>query len=155
MNFLHAQQSSQPPKPPPGMVQQRVKFEGPNNSEATREEWFIAGTEQATFATASQDKSALAKVARITSPTNGSIIALDPDIPPQRQRLTLQAQGHKLRWLLDGKPLAQGNQALWLPWPGRHTLQVTDAQGKVLDEVKLEVRGAGVKKAAAASAPAP
>jgi penicillin-binding protein 1C len=152
MNFLHAQQSSQPPKPPPGMVHQRVKFEG-NQTEATREEWFIAGTEQATFATASQDKSALAKVARITSPTNGSIIALDPDIPPQRQRLTLQAQGHKLRWLLDGKPLAQGNQALWLPWPGRHTLQVTDAQGKVLDEVNLEVRGAGVKKAAAASAP--
>jgi penicillin-binding protein 1C len=152
MNFLHAQQSSQPPKPPPGMVHQRVKFEG-NQTEATREEWFIAGTEQATFATASQDKSALAKVARITSPTNGSIIALDPDIPPQRQRLTLQAQGHKLRWLLDGKPLAQGNQALWLPWPGRHTLQITDAKGKVLDEVKLEVRGAGVKKAAAASAP--
>jgi penicillin-binding protein 1C len=152
MNFLHAQQSSQPPKPPPGMVHQRVKFEG-NQTEATREEWFIAGTEQATFATASQDKSALANVARITSPTNGSIIALDPDIPPQRQRLTLQAQGHKLRWLLDGKPLAQGNQALWLPWPGRHTLQITDAQGKVLDEVKLEVRGAGVKKAAAASAP--
>jgi penicillin-binding protein 1C len=152
MNFLHAQQSSQPPKPPPGMVHKRVKFEG-NQTEATREEWFIAGTEQATFATASQDKSALAKVARITSPTNGSIIALDPDIPPQRQRLTLQAQGHKLHWLLDGKPLAQGNQALWLPWPGRHTLQITDAQGKVLDEVKLEVRGAGVKKAAAASAP--
>ena len=154
MNFLHAQQSSQPPKPPPGMVHQRVKFEG-NQTEATRDEWFIAGTEQATFATASQDKSALAKVARITSPTNGSIIALDPDIPPQRQRLTLQAQGHKLRWLLDGKPLAQGNQALWMPWPGRHTLQITDAKGKVLDEVKLEVRGAGVKKAAAASAPAP
>jgi penicillin-binding protein 1C len=152
MNFLHAQQSSQPPKPPPGMVHKRVKFEG-NQTEATREEWFIAGTEQATFATASQDKSALAKVARITSPTNGSIIALDPDIPPQRQRLTLQAQGHKLHWRLDGKPLAQGNQALWLPWPGRHTLQITDAQGKVLDEVKLEVRGAGVKKAAAASAP--
>ena len=152
MNFLHAQQSSQPPKPPPGMVHQRVKFEG-NQTEATREEWFIAGTEQATFATASQDKSALTNVARITSPTNGSIIALDPDIPPQRQRLTLQAQGHKLRWRLDGKPLAQGNQALWLPWPGRHTLQITDAQGKVLDEVKLEVRGAGVKKAAAASAP--
>eukprot|EP01032_Pedospumella_encystans_P016480 gene16480-18806_t len=151
MNFLHAQQSSQPPKPPTGLVHQRVTFEG-NQSEAAREEWFIAGTEQATFATASQDKSALANVARITSPTNGSIIALDPDIPPQSQRLTLQAQGHKLRWLLNGQPLAQGNQALWLPWPGRHTLQITDAKGKVLDEVKLEVRGAGVKKAASSSA---
>jgi penicillin-binding protein 1C len=129
------------------MVRQRVLFEGPANTEAARDEWFIAGTEQATIATASQDKSALANVGRITSPTHGSIIALDPDIPPQRQRLTLQAQGHQLRWLLDGQALAQGNQVLWLPWPGRHTLQITDAKGKVLDEVKLEVRGAGVKNA--------
>ncbi|MGV0986118.1 MAG: penicillin-binding protein 1C [Limnohabitans sp.] len=147
MNFLHARQNSQAPKIPPGMVRQRVLFEGPANTEAARDEWFIAGTEQATIATASQDKSALANVGRITSPTHGSIIALDPDIPPQRQRLTLQAQGHQLRWLLDGQALAQGNQALWLPWPGRHTLQITDAKGKVLDEVKLEVRGAGVKNA--------
>jgi len=31
-----------------------------------------------------------------------------------------------------------------MPWPGRHVVQITDAQGKVLDEVRLEVRGAGV-----------
>ncbi|PUE11619.1 penicillin-binding protein 1C [Limnohabitans sp. T6-5] len=153
MNFLHSQQSSQAPQAPPGMVQQRVQFEGQAHAEAARQEWFITGTEQATFDTASQDKSTLANVGRITSPTHGSIIALDPDIPPQRQRLTLQAQGHNLRWLLDGKKLAQGNQALWLPWPGRHTLQITDAKGKVLDEVKLEVRGAGVKKGTPASSP--
>ena len=49
---------------------------------------------------------------------------------------------------MDGKPLAQGNTVLWLPWPGRHVVQITDAKGKALDEVRLEVRGAGVKSGA-------
>eukprot|EP01041_Mallomonas_annulata_P040534 gene40534-64456_t len=30
-----------------------------------------------------------------------TIIALDPDIPPQAQRLTLQAEGANLRWLVE------------------------------------------------------
>lgn len=87
--------------------------------------------------------------ARITAPTDGTIIALDPDIPPNRQRLTLQAEGSQLRWRIDGKALAQGPSALWLPWPGRHHIQLTDAKGQVLDEVRIEVRGAGVKAATA------
>lgn len=86
-----------------------------------------------------------APTARITSPSNGTIIALDPDIPPRNQRMTLQADGHQLRWRLDGKPLAQGNTALWSPWPGRHHFELTDAKGKVLDAVRVDVRGAGVK----------
>ena len=83
--------------------------------------------------------------ARITAPSNGSIIALDPDIPPKHQRLSFSAEGRKLRWQLDGKPLARGNQVQWPPWPGRHTLQLLDSTGVVQDEVKFEVRGAGVK----------
>ena len=152
MNFLHAQQSSQAPKAPPGLVRTRVKFEGPAMAEAPREEWFIAGTEQSTVAMSGADNANATNTGQILSPTHGSIIALDPDIPPQRQRLTLQARGPHVRWRLDGQPLAQGNQALWLPWPGRHTLQITNAQGKVLDEVQLEVRGAGVKTAPTAPA---
>ena len=31
-----------------------------------------------------------------------------------------------------------------MPWPGRHLVQLTDARGTVLDEVRIEVRGAGV-----------
>lgn len=83
--------------------------------------------------------------ARITSPTTGTIIALDPDIPPRHQRVRFTAEGSNLRWLMDGKTMAQGASAQWLPWPGRHVVQIADAKGKVLDEVRLEVRGAGVK----------
>ena len=44
---------------------------------------------------------------------------------------------------------ARGPQAQWLPWPGRHVVQLLDANGKVLDEIRLEVRGAGVREAKA------
>ncbi|EER59046.1 penicillin-binding protein, transglycosylase and transpeptidase [Acidovorax delafieldii 2AN] len=45
---------------------------------------------------------------------------------------------------MDGWPLGQGADVAWLPWPGRHVVQLTDARGAVLDEVRIEVRGAGV-----------
>jgi penicillin-binding protein 1C len=141
MNFLHHNprqlQHSHPPKPPTGMVQMQVQL----GTEASRKEWFIQGTEQAQFATYS-----IATNARITSPTSGSIIAIDPDIPPNRQRLNFTASGTGLRWRMDGKIFASGNTAQWMPWPGKHIVQIVDAKNKVLDEVNVEVRGAGVVK---------
>ena len=53
-------------------------------------------------------------------------------------------------WLMDGKRFARGPQAQWLPWPGRHVVRLVNAAGLALDEVRIEVRGAGVKTAAAA-----
>ena len=84
---------------------------------------------------------------KITSPSTGTIIALDPDIPPKAQRVNFKAEGRDLRWLMNGKPFARGPQVAWLPWPGRHVVQLVGSSGKVLDEVKIEVRGAGVKAA--------
>ena len=84
------------------------------------------------------------QTARITAPTTGTIIALDPDIPPNRQRVSFQAEGSDLRWLMDGKVFGKGTTAQWLPWPGRHDIQIIGTQGEVLDSVRLEVRGAGV-----------
>ena len=49
-------------------------------------------------------------------------------------------------WRMDGKPLGRGAQVAWLPWPGRHVVQLTDARGRVLDELRIEVRGAGVAR---------
>ena len=93
--------------------------------------------------TSATSASALAP-SRITSPAPGSIIALDPDIPPQHQRLRFTADGPNPRWRLDGKPLPAGAEQGWLPWPGRHRLQLVDARGTTLDEIQFEVRGAGV-----------
>lgn len=153
MAFLHTQEPSHAPLPPQGLVRAAVVF-GPTPAaqttpqflEAARQEWFLPGTQQAVF---SMDLGATTTTTttRITAPAQGTIIALDPDIPPTRQRLQLRAVGDvpQLRWRLDGKPLGQGGALAWLPWPGRHTLQLTNMQGTVLDEVRFEVRGAGLK----------
>ncbi|SFB79432.1 penicillin-binding protein 1C [Polaromonas sp. OV174] len=160
MNHLHQREPSRAPAPPAGLVQLRTGFG--HQLEATRMEWFIQGTEQALFAINSEAGSAYPESAtgtkrlkngnqeghqpaRITAPASGTIIALDPDIPPNRQRLNFSAQGSGLRWLMDGKEFARGTQAQWLPWPGRHVVQLSDVHGKVLDEIRLEVRGAGLK----------
>lgn len=172
MAHLHTHEASRSPAPPPGLVQMSVRF-GPTPAapeqplEAARTEWFLPGTQQAIFAIDSGAISAystgarglkgskLAPLgavenspsARIVAPAAGTLIALDPDIPPTRQRLQFRAVGPVLglRWRMDGHPVGQGSALAWLPWPGRHVAQLTDAGGTVLDEVRFEVRGAGVK----------
>lgn len=145
--------------------------------EAGREEWFVQGTQQALFAIDSiaenpypsrgeaqksfkkspvqtaQAAEAASGPARITAPAPGTIIALDPDIPPARQRLQFTATGDGLLWRMDGKPLGRGPRVAWLPWPGRHVVQITDARGQVLDEIRIEVRGAGVVAGTGTSLP--
>ncbi|MES2383580.1 MAG: transglycosylase domain-containing protein [Pseudomonadota bacterium] len=163
MRHLHRHESSRAPTPPAGVVHSRVSFVAPGGTplEAARSEWFIRGTEQALFAIDSgaadarparagaqkglkPGTQAQAAPPRITAPASGTILALDPDIPPTRQRVNFNAEGRHLRWLMDGKEFARGNSAQWLPWPGRHVVQLVDASGRVADEIRLEVRGAGV-----------
>ncbi|WP_420853883.1 penicillin-binding protein 1C [Rhodoferax fermentans] len=165
MHYLHQTQPSHAPRPPTGLVQVPVQFAEPNANthntlplEAARSEWFIQGTQQTHFAIDNEAISPYKKRdkgqnglknvgpagVRISSPTNGTIVALDPDIPPNHQRITFSATGSGVRWLVDGKVFARGTLAHWLPWPGRHLVQITDARGCVLDTIQLEVRGAGV-----------
>jgi penicillin-binding protein 1C len=162
MNYLHRSAPSSPPKVPPGLVQQEVRFRsGPRDAgkeaswpaiEAPRLEWFIKGTEQKVFTLAkfTTDKSLnshqTSATVRITSPANGSIIALDPDIPPDKQRLVFTASGSSLRWLMNGKLFAKGSSVKWSPWPGRHVVTLVDGRGVVQDSIRLEVRGASVKE---------
>ncbi|WP_255576226.1 penicillin-binding protein 1C [Comamonas sp. Y33R10-2] len=199
MGFLHRNLPSRPAKPPAGLVQHSVQFgalsQGSMAIESARSEWFLPGTQQSLFAIESvadsQNKSMTRgqkgsksgvgaiqtkEAARISRPTNGTILALDPDIPPDSQRVQLVARqagmatelawhDAGLRWLLvtrqysappagspaNTKPvmrevrreLGRGSQIGWLPWPGRHQLELQDASGKLLDSISIEVRGAG------------
>lgn len=153
MQFLHRTEPSKPPIAPADVITAEAQFSQTNQSalEASRQEWFLKGTEQTQFA---MNKIAVRAIntpatsinnAKITSPTSGTIIALDPDIPPNRQRVSFEAQGQGVAWLIDGKPFVKGASAKWLPWPGRHVVQLVDAKGVKLDEIRLEVRGAGVR----------
>ena len=136
---LHARprQSSQPPNAPAGVVRTAIHFEPAR--EPARQEWFIAGTEQPVIRSAAANT-----LARIAYPADGSIIALDPDIPPSSQRVPLRlsapaAPGWK--WKLDGKPLARAGAAfLWLPQPGKRRLELENERGELIDGVNFEVR---------------
>ncbi|MBU1359785.1 MAG: penicillin-binding protein 1C, partial [Gammaproteobacteria bacterium] len=141
MQFLHRAQPSRAPAPPPGLVRTRVAFG--DQLEAARDEWFIAGTEQPLFALAPQ-AAGNATAGRILSPSDGTIIALDPDIPPNAQRVRFETDAANGEWRIDGRVIARGATARWLPWPGRHAVELVNAQGQVTDRIKLEVRGAGV-----------
>lgn len=154
MAHLHAKQPSRAPAPPAAAapVRAAVRY-GPDPATgeplaAARSEWFLPGTQQALFAL--EQGGAAASPGRILRPAPGTIVALDPDIPPERQRLQFAAQlgggdARALRWWLDGKEVARGAHWSWLPWPGRHRMELRDAKGAVLDGVGFEVRGAGVR----------
>ena len=140
MLSLHRHARGVAPSAPPDSEMREIRFEPA--IEPPRTEWFVAGTAQSVVRLAASHAAA-----RITSPPNGAIIALDPDVPPRNQRVQLIAAGaDKAFWELDGKALASAEAASgWFPWPGRHTLTLRDARGEVLDRSQFEVRGATVR----------
>ncbi len=116
---------------------QRVRFIP--EIEAERDELFLAGTEVAEV----EVKPALPSAARIVYPGEGSIIALDPDIPAAAQRVRFEASvpDATLQWRIVGAAAEAVPDALWQPHPGRFELALIDAQGRELDRVRFEVRG--------------
>ncbi|WP_127996017.1 penicillin-binding protein 1C [Piscinibacter defluvii] len=144
---LHAGRPSKPPVAPAGVLRQAVRFEGA--AEAAREELFVAGTEQAVW----RAGAAMGAPRRfgILNPRDGSRFALDPDIPPRAQQIVFE--GEAGTWVLDGRVLGRGEKLPWAPWPGRHRLELRGAGGRVLEAVQFEVRGAGLRRGAAASSP--
>lgn len=160
MRALHADTPSRQPGPPPDLLHAAVRFDGA--VDAPRREWFLPGTAQSRFAVGGlQGASALAAGVRpdaagvqrdaaancITAPADGTILALDPDIPPQHQRVEFTAAAKGARWQVDGRFIGQGARLHWFPQPGRHRVQLVDAQGRLLDHIALEVRGAGLRRA--------
>jgi penicillin-binding protein 1C len=138
-SYLHRGKPSRPPVPPAGVLQQRIEFEA--EREPARPDWFIKGTEQPRMLATAQLRSNSAL--GIANPLNGSIYALDPDIPPQAQKIRFEGQSGQ--WELDGKLLGRGSQMSWAPMPGQHGLRLLDERGRVLQQLRFEVRGAVLK----------
>jgi penicillin-binding protein 1C len=140
MDVLEATGDPAPSKMPEGVVRHQVRFAPA--IEPAREELFLAGTEQAVVrVTPSQEQAP-----RISAPTDGTVLAIDPEIPAGQQAILLKATGDVagLRWLLDGKGLAEtAAPRFWHPIPGRHELALASGNGKVTDRVRVEVRGRG------------
>lgn len=155
MRELHRAQPSVAPLQPASVLRQPITFEASSSAEdassgvvdVPRQEVFLAGTQQAVWSL-SQTRGGQGAERAIQSPAHGAIFAIDPDMPPQVQRIALRTAYRGGQWWLNGKRLGGASLRHWQPWPGRHVLSLHNPQGQVIDEVRFEVRGAGVKSGA-------
>jgi penicillin-binding protein 1C len=150
MLALHAGSGWAEPAPPAGLARTRVLQA--DGREPPRDEWFLPGTEMSLVvpvaATASGRATAQTHFG-IAHPRDGSVFALDPDIPPSAQRLVFE--GERGLWRLNGRPLGAGTPSArhsWPLWPGRHRLEWVSADGQTRQTVRFEVRGATLKRGA-------
>lgn len=139
MDYLHRDRPGRQGSAPPALVRREVRFVPAH--EAARPEWFLAGTESAVI----ESVPAARRAPRIVYPADGSIIATDPDIPEQLERVVFRAQaGAGLRWRLDGADLGAADEsAAWRPTGGAHRLELVDGAGKEIAASRFEVRGNG------------
>ena len=124
--------------PPPATVEARL-IAFADAVEQPRREWFLRGTGQALIAAAP----ASARRPRFTNPVAGSVYALDPDIPRDRQRLAIAVTGSAAahRVLLDRADIGSAESVPQiLPRPGLHRLRLVDVGGRVVDQVLFTVR---------------
>jgi penicillin-binding protein 1C len=137
MNWLHRNDVSPKRAPPTRIVRKEINF--PQGLEPSREEWFIRGTEPH-----SKDKRIGQVNQRIVYPPSGTVIALDPDIPPELQKIFFisQTQEIDLRWVLNGHTISRVGSILpWTPKAGTHALTLCDRENEIIDSVNFEVRG--------------
>ncbi|MCW5623769.1 MAG: penicillin-binding protein 1C [Burkholderiales bacterium] len=138
MNALHRGDPLAPPvSRPADVVAQTVHFVPPIESE--REELFLRGTEVAEVSA----KPSVVAGARILYPADGAVLALDPDIPAdvQRVRFSADTESAGFTWWLDGGPAPIDGAGFWHPVAGRHELVLIDGNGRERDRIRFEVRG--------------
>ncbi len=144
VDHLHAARASQPPSVPVGVVQREIVFVPA--MEPARREWFVAGTESSTKITTISIPTTQA-APRLLSPADGTVIAPDPDIPASRQSMLVRAeapQSFNVCLKLGNRTIAAcgvKEALIKLPAPGRHQVRLETAEGALLAQVSVEVRG--------------
>jgi penicillin-binding protein 1C len=140
MNYLHRNDSNIKREALASLVRREIEF--PQNIAPSREEWFIRGTEPN-----SKDQGIGPFNPRIVYPPSGTVIALDPDIPLELQKVFFISQINEddFRWVLNGVPMETvGKTIPWTPKAGKYFLTLADENEKILDYIYFEVRGSEV-----------
>ena len=136
MQALHGGDTPSAPSPPASVVARDITFVPA--LEPPRREWFIDDTAMSRI----ELISAGGEAARIVSPANGVVIAIDPDIPPGHQSVLIESRGAlpAAQLYLDDVVLGPASKRLaWFPQPGYHRLELRE-DARVRDSVKFTVR---------------
>ncbi len=126
------------PRPPPGVAAATVQFS--TAIESPRREWFLVGTAPGRVI---EPVPPSARAARIASPVDGMVIAIDPDIPDARQRVPIVVDGGAGKWVVqlnDAVIGSAGQPILWTPQRGRQRFSLHDESGREMDQVVVTVR---------------
>jgi penicillin-binding protein 1C len=137
MDFLHRDLPSIKREALSGLVRKKIEFS--RDAAASREEWFIRGTEPN-----GQNQKTGQFNPRIIYPPSGTVMAVDPDIPAELQKVFFvsQVHGDDFQWVLNGSALQMTGRTIpWVPKAGKYHLAIADKDEKVLDYVYFEVRG--------------
>ncbi len=135
MKELHKKTGSKPPLTPYGVIKKRIVFKPAY--EPVRDEYFIEGTEP------SGDEIPVdtGNIPRIIYPPDGTVIALDPAIPVSQQLLYVYTNCRDCILLSNSRKVESHDTVYMLGIEkGRHTLELIDASGHILDSSNYEVR---------------
>ena len=135
--------AGRPGAAPGQLLKRHIQFaSNDGHVEASRDEWFVRGTEPASALIAAREASGAG--ARIVTPSDGTIIALDPDIPAANQRVQLKSGdvASAACWTVNDVQLGcSATPMTWSPVAGNAVLKLLDAEGKEFDRVTMIVRG--------------
>lgn len=137
MMALHRDRPGRQPRAPGEVEIHRVTFAG--NLEQPRADFFLRGTAQGVI----DGAPSAARRPKIVNPVAGTVFALDPDIPLDRQRIRFVVaganSGERLR--LDKRDLGPADaNPLILPGPGAHRLELVDTSGRIIDSSRFTMR---------------
>jgi penicillin-binding protein 1C len=117
MNYLHSAIDQEVNDRPDGVRVKGIAYS--RHLEPDRDELFIDGTEPAGTITGTAEYTKPA----IVYPTEGAVLAIDPDIPENCQKVLFRAEPEsEYRWKLNGRVIGKGSQILWKPVIGEHQL---------------------------------
>ncbi len=136
MNYLHHAATSREPALPQKIIVKTVRIES-EGLITTKREYFIAGTETDALHPTTTDANP-----KITYPAPHMIIAIDPDIPSDLQRVffKISTSDPLFRLKIDEITLGSAVDGSWKPSLGKHQLYLIAPTGAIADQISFEVR---------------
>jgi penicillin-binding protein 1C len=134
MDYLHKDLHFVEELPPENIIEKTVTNA---NGSITHKEFFLKGTEINSIPEPSPST-----INGIVSPIKDSVIALDPDIPRERQKVFFEPRkfSKDLDWVLNEKKIGSASEIfLWPPSKGEFLLELS-RNSKTIDKIKFIVK---------------